>query len=125
MNGLPPLNDKIAAPLQVYQAAKTQIENAAKAVQRKCSHDLVLHADYKPNSFGSLAPLRMCAVCRLEEEGSHWSSQTYWNAKCYGPAVLGESQHRIIVPAPREEIYRLRLPGPRYLAATAEEKEAS
>jgi hypothetical protein len=116
VDGLAPLNAEIDGLLAEYESAQGLLVLAIRANQAVCPHLQILHADWETNTFGGLKPLRLCACCRLEEEScSAHSSPTSWRGHMYSKGVLGNSTVRLIIPAKREDIYALRLPGPRYL----------
>jgi len=116
------MNPKVAEKLAVFRKAEVDLQAEIEEAQGTCDHPQVLHADYrKLDYFGSLEPLRMCAVCRLEEEASIWSGRDSWHPRHRGPAVLGNAPHRLVVQADRESIYKLRLPGPRHIVEQKED----
>lgn len=124
INGLAPIHENLRGVLEVYQTAEDALLERIPVVQAECSHPQVLHADYKYlEYFSSLMPLRMCACCRIEEEGSLWSDSDRWNVRGYETPTLGNAPHRLVVAVERDQIYNLRLPGPRYLANKARVSE--
>ena len=124
MDGLAPLENDIAWHLKKYRDAETQLQEQITETQARCEHVQVLCASGEGLTyFGSLAPLRMCVACRLEEEGSRWSDHQYWSATHNGPAVLGQDPARLVIRTDRQTLYALRLPGPRHIVRDEQEKE--
>lgn len=120
IGGLAKLHPEIVGPLGAYEKARVHLAAAIAAIeeaQGTCDHPQVLEADYEPLTYlSSLPALRMCAVCRVEEEGSVWSGKSVWSRDDHKSPALGNHPDRLVIAAKRDDIYALRLPGRRYLA---------
>jgi len=118
IDGLAPLRHEIEGPYERYRVARCELFRAIRTAQADCPHLQVLHTEGFPTPGAApTPPLRMCACCRLEEEGTLMSSRVSWTPRGSREAkpVLGNEPARLVVEAEREEIYRLRLPGGRCL----------
>lgn len=122
IQGLPLIAGELREPFAAYKIARRDLLEAHTKCIESCQHATVLEAPWQDNMFGSLKPLRMCAVCRCEEEGSHWSGGSNWSANGFGKAVLGNADHRLVVACDRDAIYKLRLPGDRRLMNKEEQE---
>lgn len=114
--GLAPLDPRIKMALERFRSAERDLDGVVRALQRTCPHMQVLHVEYQSPAYGEgLKSLRMCACCRIEEDGSLGSSLRAWGRRGGGKSTLGNAPHRLVVLVSHEDIRRLRLPGGRYL----------
>ena len=78
---------KIERALTIMESQK---EKMLKELQKKCGHQVIVET----SSLGHEAPMRICAICSLEEEG--WGSG------------FDKLQHEPIKVVERDEFYRFR-----------------
>lgn len=123
IDGLAPRRATIEKALTAYRAAEDALRDVIRAEQDACPHLQILHADWQDNSFGYLRPLRICVCCGLEEEGTIRSTAKSWHTHGPSKPVLGNEPARLVIPAEREDIYALRLPGARHLTNRKTEEE--
>lgn len=110
MNGMTPLAGDIEQRLSELKDAEKALADQIAVAQSKCAHAIVAHLDYQGRG---CPPRRICLACRLETEGSHWSSVRNWSDRDHmRDPELGNDPSRLVVPVDRsDDFYKLRLPG--------------
>lgn len=92
-----------------FERATENLQYAIERTQDTCTHPVVAYADYlRLEYLSSLAPIRMCLRCRLEE---HAASLWHDGNKHWSKGVLNPTTDRLFVHTPRDSIYKLRLEG--------------
>lgn len=110
MDGYPPLAGNIGERLAELTAAKRALDVEITDAQSKCEHLIVGFIDYGGRGY---PPRRICLSCRLETEGSHWSSRTNWSDRDHvlNPELGNRADRLIVDITDRDCFIRLRLPG--------------
>jgi hypothetical protein len=92
-----------------YQQAEENLLYQVEKIQAECHHPIIAYDEYRRLEYlRSLAPIRMCLRCRLEE---HAASLWHDGNKHWSKGVLNPNSDRLYVHTPRDTIYRLRLEG--------------
>ena len=93
--------------LDMVASAKLGLANTVAQVQETCDHRMVFEKPYESPNWNAT---RICAHCRLMEEGSHWSGGNVWSVKDHKTEpVLGNVAGRIVQPISRERLWSLRV----------------
>ena len=96
---------RLIAKHEAVALAKADYEETLEEVQSDCEHRLVVQS---PQS-GHRDNYRICARCRLVEQGSHWSYGTdHWSRHDYGQMKLGNQEDRIVVQMTAGDWWRWR-----------------
>lgn len=105
----PVLATKLATRLARLEAAKVALAEEAYRAQQRCEHAFCYETPVQfLEYFTSLMPLRICAFCRLEEEGTIHSGNGIWSKKDYEPSAFKKSV--VLKSLDRDAFYALRLP---------------
>lgn len=112
MNDPTKLHPTIQEYLGAIEAVTTKAKFEIERIQHLCPHKIVYEIPWRALEMlgGCLNARRICAHCRLEEEGSHWSGGSTWSQKDHGVSNLGNEEDRLVVPLEdRDEFYRKRI----------------
>jgi hypothetical protein len=109
MNKYREWSSKIQTKIRRYETATEELKTVIANEQLKCNHEFCYQTPFRSSEFVvSFNPIRVCAHCGYEEEGSIWSGDGIWSRHDYSPSVLENSA--IIQNLSRDEFYKHRLP---------------
>lgn len=109
MNKYREWSSKIKTKIRKYEAATAELKALIVDEQLKCKHEFCYQTPFRSSQFvGAFNPIRVCAHCGYEEEGSIWSGDSLWSRHDYSQSVLEHSA--VIKELPRDEFYKQRLP---------------
>ena len=109
MNKYREWSPKIKTKLRKYETVTAELKALIADEQLKCKHEFCYQTPFRSSDFvGSFNPIRICAHCGYEEEGSIWSGDSIWSRHDYSSSVLHDSA--IIKELSRDEFYTHRLP---------------
>lgn len=77
-HGRPLLDPRIREALRQKRAAASHARKVIRKVQAECTHDKVLHVDWRAGEWLGASPgMRLCVRCGLEEH-SPYGMRDYW-----------------------------------------------
>lgn len=98
------LDEGIAARVKAVEEAKQELRSLLETTQAKCSHPVLFHVPYERlDFFPSLPAVRICALCRKEEEARGFSERF---EILHGENLEGQ---RVIASASRSDLHALRI----------------
>ncbi len=102
------LSEQIASAVAEVKEARQRLKAALHAAQITCEHRIVHQKTYiSPNQNAR----RICAHCRLEEVGSHWSAMgndtSFWSREDHSTSILGNDLGRVVLPISHEDYFAL------------------